>query len=53
MTLTTTELERFVTMLAASPERWQHLVRHADDARVYELIWRDLLEDLGRAVAAG
>ena len=39
MTLTTRELEQFVTMLAASPARWQHLVRHADDARVYELIW--------------
>ena len=24
-----------------APERWRHLVRHADDARVYEQIWDD------------
>jgi hypothetical protein len=38
MSLTPPELERFVTELAAAPERWRHLVRHADDARVYEQI---------------
>jgi quercetin dioxygenase-like cupin family protein len=41
VSLTTEELERFVAMLAASPGRWQHLVRHSDDVRVYELIWDD------------
>lgn len=41
MSLTTEQLERFAADLAAMPDRWQHLVRHADDARVYELIWDD------------
>jgi quercetin dioxygenase-like cupin family protein len=41
MSLGTVELERFATELAASPERWQHLIRHADDARVYAQIWDD------------
>jgi quercetin dioxygenase-like cupin family protein len=44
MSLSPTELERFVADLAASPDRWRHLVRHASDARVYEQIWDD--EDL-------
>ena len=44
MSLSPAELERFVSDLAASPERWHHLVRHASDARVYEQIWDD--EDL-------
>ena len=35
------ELERFAAALAATPERWRHLVRHADDTRVYEQIWDD------------
>jgi mannose-6-phosphate isomerase-like protein (cupin superfamily) len=35
------ELERFVANLAASPDRWRHLVRHATDARVYEQVWDD------------
>ncbi len=39
--LTPGQLERFVAGLASSRERWQHLVRHADDARVYEQIWDD------------
>ena len=39
MSLTLAELQRFAEELAASPERWQHLVRHTDDARVYEQIW--------------
>ena len=29
------------TALAASPERWRHLIHHADDVRVYEQIWDD------------
>ena len=41
MTLSLDELARFVAALAAEPERWQHLVRHASDARVYEQIWDD------------
>jgi quercetin dioxygenase-like cupin family protein len=41
MSLTPDQLERFVEGLAASPERWQHHVRHHEDARVYELIWDD------------
>ena len=39
MSLTTEALERFVSELAATPEHWEHLVRHASDARVYEQIW--------------
>ncbi|MGO9750218.1 MAG: cysteine dioxygenase [Solirubrobacteraceae bacterium] len=39
MTLALQELERFVGWLADSPERWQHHVRHAGDARVYEQVW--------------
>ena len=35
------ELRRFASALARSPERWRHLVRHAQDARVYEQIWDD------------
>jgi quercetin dioxygenase-like cupin family protein len=41
MSLTIQELEQFVAALAASPEQWQHLVRHSEDVRVYELIWDD------------
>jgi quercetin dioxygenase-like cupin family protein len=41
MAFTPTELEQFVAGLATNPERWRHLVRHADDARVYEQIWDD------------
>jgi mannose-6-phosphate isomerase-like protein (cupin superfamily) len=41
MSLSLPELERFAAGLAADPERWGHLVRHADDVRVYELIWDD------------
>ena len=39
MSLSTGDLKRFVAQLAATPERWQHLVRHSRDARVYERIW--------------
>ncbi|HEX3874845.1 MAG TPA: cysteine dioxygenase family protein [Solirubrobacteraceae bacterium] len=35
------ELAAFATRLARDPDRWRHLVRHDDDARVYELIWAD------------
>jgi quercetin dioxygenase-like cupin family protein len=35
------ELEQFVADLAADPERWEHLVRHSGDARVYEQIHDD------------
>jgi quercetin dioxygenase-like cupin family protein len=35
------ELEQFVSQLAASPEHWQHLIRHSSEARHYELIWDD------------
>jgi mannose-6-phosphate isomerase-like protein (cupin superfamily) len=41
MSLSVTELKRFAAGLAASPERWGHLVRHAEDVRVYEQIWDD------------
>jgi quercetin dioxygenase-like cupin family protein len=41
MSLSLDELEHFATALARSPDRWHHLVRHADDARVYEQIWDD------------
>ena len=41
MSLSLRELERFAVELAAAPERWSHLVRHADDARVYTQIWDD------------
>jgi mannose-6-phosphate isomerase-like protein (cupin superfamily) len=41
MSLSLAELERFAAGLAASPERWLHFVRHADDVRVYEQIWDD------------
>jgi mannose-6-phosphate isomerase-like protein (cupin superfamily) len=41
MSLTPPQLEEFVAALAASPERWRHLMRHASDARVYEQIWDD------------
>ncbi len=41
MSLTAAELERFVTELAAEPERWTHLVRHCEDVRVCEQIWDD------------
>ena len=41
MSLSTEQLERFTAALADAPERWRHLVRHADDTRVYEQIWDD------------
>jgi mannose-6-phosphate isomerase-like protein (cupin superfamily) len=41
VSLSLAELERFAAELARSPERWRHLVRHAEDVRVYEQIWDD------------
>jgi uncharacterized protein YihD (DUF1040 family) len=41
VSLTTVQLEQFVSNLAATSEQWQHHVRHSDDVRVYELIWDD------------
>jgi mannose-6-phosphate isomerase-like protein (cupin superfamily) len=34
-------LTEFVERLAAEQHRWRHVVRHADDVRVYEQIWDD------------
>ena len=39
MSLSVQQLMEFVESLAASPERWQHHVRHERGMRVYELIW--------------
>jgi predicted metal-dependent enzyme (double-stranded beta helix superfamily) len=41
MSLTPEQLEQFVARLAAEPQRWQHLVRHERDVRVYEQIFGD------------
>ena len=41
MSLSIEQLERFAAKLAATPERWDYLVRHTDDARIYEKIWED------------
>jgi mannose-6-phosphate isomerase-like protein (cupin superfamily) len=41
VSLTVDELEHFVASLAASPDCWEHLVRHSSDVRVYEQIWDD------------
>ena len=41
VSLSAAELEHFVDSLAATPELWQPLVRHADDVRVYEQVWDD------------
>ena len=41
MSLSPAALEQFVAELAATPERWRHAVRHANDVRVYEQIWDD------------
>jgi quercetin dioxygenase-like cupin family protein len=37
--MSTEELKQFAARLAADRHRWQHLVRHNDDTRVYEQIW--------------
>jgi mannose-6-phosphate isomerase-like protein (cupin superfamily) len=41
MSLAPEELEQFVTALAADTERWEPLIRHDPDARIYEVIWED------------
>jgi mannose-6-phosphate isomerase-like protein (cupin superfamily) len=41
MSLAVDQLRDFVVDLAATPERWQHLVRHTSGERVYEQIWDD------------
>lgn len=41
MSLRDSELRRFAAGLAATPERWRHLIRHCDQERVYEQIWDD------------
>ena len=41
MSLSPRDLNLFVLELVAARRRWEHLVRHADDARVYEQIWDD------------
>lgn len=39
MSLSETDLAQFVAELAAMSDRWRHLVRHSEEARVYEQIW--------------
>ncbi|HLY50223.1 MAG TPA: cysteine dioxygenase family protein [Solirubrobacteraceae bacterium] len=41
MPLSPDELADFALELANARERWQHLVRHTHDVRVYEQIWDD------------
>jgi mannose-6-phosphate isomerase-like protein (cupin superfamily) len=41
MSLSHAELERFAGQLAATPERWRHLIRGASSMRVYGLICSD------------
>jgi quercetin dioxygenase-like cupin family protein len=41
VSLTTRQLEEFVTALARDTERWAHHVHHDPRARTYELIWGD------------
>jgi mannose-6-phosphate isomerase-like protein (cupin superfamily) len=41
MGLSYAELERFAAALAAEPERWRHLLRHAESMRVYAPVWSD------------
>jgi quercetin dioxygenase-like cupin family protein len=41
VSLSPIELEQFVAALVNAPERWEHLVRHAEDIRVFEQIWDD------------
>ena len=41
MSLSHAELERFATGLAATPERWRHLIRASSSMRVFESIWSD------------
>jgi quercetin dioxygenase-like cupin family protein len=41
MSLAPEQLTRFTEHLVNTPERWEHLVRHSGDVRVYEQIWDD------------
>ena len=41
MSLAPRELNLFLLELVAARDRWEHLVRHADDTRLYEQIWDD------------
>ncbi len=41
MSMSTEELDTFVRQLAADASRWEHLIRHCGDVRVFELIWED------------
>jgi quercetin dioxygenase-like cupin family protein len=41
MSLTPRELNLFALQLVAARSRWEHLIRHTSDARVYEQIWDD------------
>jgi quercetin dioxygenase-like cupin family protein len=41
VSLNPAQLERFVAGLIDAPNRWRPLVRHSDQARVYEQIWDD------------
>jgi quercetin dioxygenase-like cupin family protein len=41
MSLGPEQLTRFTEQLVATRDRWEHLARHSDDARVYEQIWDD------------
>src|ERR1700745_3433171 len=41
MSLPPRDLNLFLLALGAARHRWEHLVRHANDARVYEQIWDD------------
>jgi quercetin dioxygenase-like cupin family protein len=41
MSLTTAQLEEFALALVDEQHRWRHLVRHAEDVRVFEQIWDD------------
>ena len=41
MSLTTSQLEEFVVDLVNDRARWQHLVRHDGDGRVFAQVWED------------
>jgi quercetin dioxygenase-like cupin family protein len=41
MSLALEQLQRFTEQLVATRARWEHLVRHSGDVRVYEQIWDD------------
>lgn len=41
MTLSPTELDDFVQVLARRRTEWEHLIRHSPDGRVFEQVWDD------------